>query len=192
MHHRSAVPKICVTPGFWLILACALLVLPLRWLASWAIALAVHEIFHYIALRFCHYHPYEISFTANGIFMKTPNMRWSDDVLCAAAGPAGSAILTLLHRSFPELALVSGLQCIFNILPIYPLDGGRALRAVIEKLGSLLFADKCMNILKYGMLTFITCISIYAVIILRVGFIPIIICLLLWLRSKFSCKAGRL
>ena len=71
------------------------------------------------------------------------------EALSALAGPAGSFLMLLLCRVFPEAALWGTVQGLFNLLPVYPLDGGRVLRcAVGEK--RWLRVEKMVIMLLFG------------------------------------------
>ena len=45
--------KISVSPGVYFLLPAAALLLPLRWVLAWVLAVAVHELGHYLALKLC-------------------------------------------------------------------------------------------------------------------------------------------
>lgn len=58
----------------------------------------------------------------------------ADKALAATfAGPISSLCLVLLFRRLPLFALCGGIQGLFNLLPIYPLDGGRIIRLLQER-----------------------------------------------------------
>ena len=118
----------------YIVLPAAMLLLPLRWVLAWIMDVAVHEFGHYIALKMCHVPVYAIEIAPTGIKMATGELRGREALLCALAGPIFGLSLTLFAKFIPCTAFCSFLQGMFNLLPIYPLDGGRSLRAVLQKL----------------------------------------------------------
>lgn len=120
--------------GFWLVLAMALLLFPLRFLAGVLIAAAVHECGHLLAIRRTGGRVRRIGLHAGGVRIVTDPMEPGREALCALAGPAAGALTLFAWRVFPELALAGLVQTAFNLLPIYPLDGGRAVRNICCKI----------------------------------------------------------
>lgn len=59
----------------------------------------------------------------------------SQELLCSLAGPVGSFSLFFLSHWLPKTAFCGVIQGMFNLLPIFPLDGGRALRCCLTLLG---------------------------------------------------------
>lgn len=127
--------KIQVSPGACILLSFLLLTVPLKWLlAAWGAAM-VHELCHLAAIRACGGTVCEIRVGAGGAILETGPMTAGRELLCALAGPFGSLLLSLLLRRFPELAICGLVQGIYNLFPLFPLDGGRALRCLLSFAG---------------------------------------------------------
>lgn len=110
--------------------ALMLLVLPLQWLAAILLAAVIHESCHLLCLRLCNVPVFQIHIGLQGAAIETAPLPPASEILCAAAGPAGSLLCLIFMRSFPMLALCGFLQGIYNLLPVYPLDGGRILHSL--------------------------------------------------------------
>lgn len=122
---------LCICGRFCILLALMLLLVPLRWLGAWLTAGVLHEIGHYGMLRLRGKRVYGIRVDWNGILMETEPLgrtQW----LCALAGPITSLLLIGLYRWLPRIAICAFVQAVTNLLPIYPLDGGRVLVGLLS------------------------------------------------------------
>ena len=113
------------------LLALALLVLPLSWLAAAVTAALFHELCHGAVAVALGGSLGNIRLGERGASMEVGGLSNGRELLAAAAGPVGSLGL-LLGRCFPRLALCGLVQGFYNLLPIYPLDGGRILFCLIR------------------------------------------------------------
>lgn len=119
--------------GGYLVLALCLLCLPLRWVMGILLASAVHELFHLASLRVLHVKIHGVRIGAGGVVIRTEPMAGMTEAICALAGPLGSFSMVLIAEYFPEAALIGLCQGTYNLLPIYPLDGGRVLRNLVSE-----------------------------------------------------------
>ena len=120
--------------GFFLVLALMLLLFPLGLVAGITLAALIHECGHLIAVRLTGGRVLAIRLRAGGARIETAPMEPWKAALCALAGPGAGALTIFAWRFFPELALAGLLQTVFNLLPIYPLDGGQVVRNICCKM----------------------------------------------------------
>ena len=114
--------------------ALAILILPLNWVLAGIIAAGFHELCHCLTVKAMGGRVWEFRIGVGGAVMETSPISTGRELLCVLAGPLGGIFLMLFYRWIPRVAISAGLQSAFNLLPIYPLDGGRALGCMIELL----------------------------------------------------------
>jgi len=117
------------------------------WLNSiffYVVSVVLHEYGHLLVARLLGYEVDGILFNVYGAGLKTNNIyKPKDDILISIAGPLINIILIVLivclwwlfptSYVFTLDFLKSNLVVfVFNILPIYPLDGGRIIMAILE------------------------------------------------------------
>jgi Zn-dependent protease len=77
------------------------------------------------------------------------------EIISILAGPAGSLLLLFLYNILPELSVCAAVQGLYNLLPIYPLDGGRIRKLLVHKSSRILFATSISTVLLASIAYFI-------------------------------------
>lgn len=111
-----------------ILLALMLILLPLPWVLAAALAAVVHELFHAAAILLLKGRIYALCLGAGGIRMETAPLPPGREMIAAISGPLGSLLLILLAPWLPRTAFCAAVHCIYNLLPLFPLDGGRVLQ----------------------------------------------------------------
>ncbi len=184
-----------IFPDFYIFLAVSLVLLPLQWLGAWLLALVIHELCHYICLKVCGVRVYSVAVSCKGIFMRTDSISYGKEALCAYAGPIGALLVLLFARYVPRTAICTLLLSSYNLLPLYPMDGGRGLHSVLRKLFAEETADRIEGYTETAVLIVICGAAVYAVAKLGLGLLPAAVALMLLWRNgkiKFPCKNRRL
>lgn len=122
--------RIRIHEDFYFFTAVLLLLLPLRWIVAAFLAALFHELGHYGAVRLLGGSVVSGEISCHGAKMTAAPMSPKAELLSVLAGPAASLLLLLLRHLFPRIAICGLIQGVFNLLPIYPLDGGKALRCI--------------------------------------------------------------
>lgn len=167
--------------------ALAILILPLNWVLAGIIAAGFHELCHCLMVKVMGGRVWEFRIGVGGAVMETSPMSTGRELLCVLAGPLGGILLMLFYRWIPRVAICAGLQSAFNMLPIYPLDGGRALGGLVELLPGKYRAvgRRVQNGLSVG----ITSGVIIMAVILRLP--ALILPFLPVLKEKYLAKRGK-
>ena len=183
-------PPISVRAGFYIHLCLCILLLPIHWVIAWMAAATVHELSHCLCLRLLKVRIYHITISSFGAKIQTEFISEMKQFVASLAGPAGGLLLLLLSNWFPRLAICGFLQSVYNLVPIYPLDGGRALCAVILRLFPGVIGTSVFRAFNIVILTVISLLGLYSVFVLGLGPIPILVAGLLVIRN-ITCNARK-
>lgn len=186
--------KIDLTPMACFYGALLLLLLPLRWILAAAFAAAFHELCHYLALRFCGVGILEIRIGAGGTVMETEPMGAKQELLCTMAGPLGSLSLLLWIKFLPLTAICGMIQGLFNLLPLFPLDGGRMARCAFGALSPRYGARISLWVERATMAVMVLAL-VYGAVRFDLGLLPFLMILLVLgkgLQRKIPCKDDKL
>lgn len=124
-------------------------------------SVALHELGHSLVARAKGGYIHEIVLYPFGGAAKISNIprEPKDEILVALAGPAVSLVLAIIFWQIPWLyyfALVNLMLFLFNVLPVFPMDGGRVLRAGLTlKKGRLEATRIAVGVGKYFCILFI-------------------------------------
>lgn len=121
-----------ISPWSCFLAAAGILLLPFRFLMAALAAATIHELCHLCVLALCSVPVLRIRIGPFGAVIRSGCLTPIQELVCAAAGPVGSILLLVTAEVFPLLAFCGLIQGIFNLLPVYPMDGGRILRILLS------------------------------------------------------------
>ena len=183
--------SISITPDVSILAALMLMLIPFPWLLAWVLAALVHELFHGLAVLIMGKRIYHIEIGMDGARMQAGLLSDLETLICSLAGPLGALALISIASWFPKLALCAIIQSSYNLIPIYPLDGGRALLS----LGRMLFSERAVYnlclVVKTAVVSGFLFLGVFAAFIWKLGLLPLVFAILLILRTKkikIPCK----
>ena len=168
---------------FCILWALLLLTLPLRLILAAGAAAVIHEICHGLAIYATGGKIRGLKVRAGGMAMETSPMTPGQEIFCALAGPAGSLAVAGLSRWIPLLGLCGLVQGCFNLLPLYPMDGGRV-TACLLRIAAPERGDRIQQAIEWAVVLVLMGIAI------RIGPAAIMGWGMLAFR-KIPCKDGR-
>lgn len=186
--------RIGISAAACIFFALSLLILPLKWIFAALTAAAFHELCHAGAVLLLGGHIQSLKIGKNGAVMSVSALSRKGELLAALAGPLGSALLILLFRWFPRVAFCGMVHCVYNFLPIYPLDGGRIIHCLTGRFSSKARRKICLW-LENGCLLAVGAGAVYLTFGLDLGITPVAAAAALLIRAKSAnspCKEGRL
>ena len=193
MAQKICTNRVVIQPGFYIFASLALLLLPVRGVFGWFAAVFFHELSHYLVLRLCKVSVFQVTISVFGAQMQTGVMSLWQEMISALAGPMGSLLLLVFMRICPYLSICAVIQALFNLIPIYPMDGGRVVRGVFIVLLGEQKGMRASAFLSRFLLTALVCVSLYIFVRYKLGVMPVAAVGLIVLRTiKIPCKEREL
>ena len=122
---------VAIEPAFCVLLALSLLVFPVEWICAWFAATLVHELGHYLSLRMLRVNISALQINSRGVLMRSDPLTDIQHAVCSLSGPVAGLMLLPLAKYWPALAICGFIQSVFNLIPIYPLDGGAVIHFLL-------------------------------------------------------------
>ena len=175
----------------WFLLLFAML--PPMFVLAIFISILIHELAHaYVGLKLGHsVSEVYIDFFNGATMMDINNINDRDSIRIISAGPLSNAVLYLLtiisistfgsNDFLQKMAIVNFLLFVFNILPIYPMDGGRLFRSYL----TIFTGNKDKSIRISAFVSLVLSISLLIYSIITLNFFTILFsCLFIYLALK--------
>jgi Zn-dependent protease len=183
MRKRQGKVQISYSRILYLYFSVLLLFIPVRLLLAAVASAVVHELFHIAALKIMKIDIYAVHIGTRGARLETAPMDDKEELLCALAGPLGGFMLLFLFRWLPVMALTGAVQSLYNLIPIYPTDGGRALRSGMNLILPQRFTSIMIYITEIIALSTIMTFCVYGSVYLRLGVIPVLFSVVMLFQS---------
>ena len=133
-------------------------------------AALVHELSHLLALHILGKKIRSLSALGKGLALRTELLSYRDEAIVCAAGPLASLLLAggAFVFGFSRIAFASFALFFLNVLPIYPLDAGRALFCLVSLKTESRVATRIVRAVSFIFLLPLSVLSV--IILLRSGF----------------------
>ena len=155
-----------VSVSFWLLVLAAVIVSPAQVVVSVLLAAFFHECGHLVMLRIFRVPVEGLRLTALGAVLYAKGaqrLSYGRELLVTLAGPAVNLFCALLAGAFAKYLAVlyvfagaNVVLCAYNLLPIPPLDGGRFVVEIYQRIRRKNVSVRAMNIMSIaGMALFL-------------------------------------
>lgn len=165
----------------------------------------IHELGHMLAGIFLRLKPKTLNFMPLGIMLTFETYEYSNlvemkKIFIAIAGPLTNLIICiivkLLHIDYAmkQIIIYSNLLItLFNLIPLYPLDGGRILKCIIKLKCKGIKVDTIINKISNSLIIILTAISSVAILYFK-NLAILFVLIYLWIivlneNKKYRVKA---
>lgn len=193
MGRKRNAPERSLSPDACILGAVLLVTVPLPWIAGAFAAAAFHELCHVLAVYALGERIRSFRIGGGGALLELGPVSNGKELLCAAAGPMGSLLLVLLYRRFPRLAACGLIQGCFNLLPVYPMDGGRILQCILRCFLGDRLGERVGESVQWTVIVLLLAAGIYVSFRYSLGIIPTVAMITVIFRilsRKIPCKDG--
>ena len=176
-----------ISPSVCFLGAVLLLLLPFQWLLGVLLAALLHEAGHLLALHILRARVVSIRIGCRGAEISVLPLLYWQELLAALAGPVSGLLAVFTFPCFPCFAAAALIQSVWNLLPVYPLDGGRVLRCTLQILG----LERFIRVAEGAALCVMLFTGTWLSFRWNMGSIPVIflLCMLIGaVDAKFPCK----
>ncbi len=137
-------------------------------------AALLHEAGHLLVLRCLGVRIEALRLTAQGAVLFTAPLSYRNELFAALGGPCVNFLLILFFASrLPIFALVNLCLLVYNLLPVYPLDGGRILRALLGLLLPSVAASITERLISGAVICLLCVGAVYLTCVCHIGLWPL-------------------
>ncbi len=183
-------PRLQVQPSFFIGLCLICFLGPVRLLIYVLLAALCHEVSHLAVLRLWRVPVYQFRLGFQGAVLSAGAAPALAEALSVAAGPLTNGLLVwAFARRAPVFALVNLILCLYNLLPLYPLDGGRLLHLGLVRLLGLAAGERVTRIIAVAVIAAGVFAGVYLTCFRCLGLWPILLAGIFLLRlPNIPCK----
>ncbi|MBP3413086.1 MAG: hypothetical protein J6K89_07465 [Oscillospiraceae bacterium] len=169
--------KIDVSTGFLAFICAYAFFDPLNSFVVFVFSVVCHELAHIAVAVVLKKKVYEIFVGINGCQIRMDPMDYKQELLVAVAGPFANFILFMIGARLDPLLCLTNLVLLgYNLLPIYPLDGGRILRGILRIMIPITWAELVEKLCVLGCFSVIVYFAVYLCCVLHAGLWPVLLC----------------
>ena len=175
--------RLDLAPGFAAALCLLRLLAEPRVFYAFLAAAAAHEAGHVMAIYLVGGKVTKLRLGMCDAKIETRGLGYRQEIFCALAGPGMSVLVCLaLRKAYATCAAISLILGLFNAMPVYPLDGGRALRAGLCLFLPLGRAEAVSNVVSLAVCAAGLAGAIFCARAYGLGFAPVALWLVVFAR----------
>lgn len=137
-------------------------------------AMALHELAHAAAMLACGGRIRRLTLRFADLYLEAAGLGYRQEFFAALAGPlANLACGAAFHVRWPAFAAYSLILGLYNLLPVWPLDGGRMIRCVLLARLPITQAEHISEIVSFAACAVLLLIGVFLTFFRKSGLWPL-------------------